>query len=278
MIVACPACDSRYDVSGYRVGQQLRCRCGQVFAREAPSPQAGLLACPHCGAGVAPTSARCEHCSSDLLLKACPRCMHRVFHGHKHCPDCGAELDRAAEGTPHPDMPCPRCSIPLRARLVGDIVIDECSQCLGLFLDRVAIKRVIEDRAQARAQALLGELPRPETRMAPRPGEKMYVKCPSCQVMMTRKQFATGAGVVVDVCKAHGTFFDAGELPAIVEFVMQGGLEQAARRDLEHERERLAREKEQLSGTSIIRRELMTGPSEHDRGHAVVELLFRLLS
>ena len=93
MIVACPACDSRYDVSGYAVGQQLRCRCGQVFVREAESTQADLLICPHCGAGVAPTSARCEHCSSDLLLKACPRCMHRVFHGHKHCPDCGAELE-----------------------------------------------------------------------------------------------------------------------------------------------------------------------------------------
>lgn len=275
MIVACPACDSRYDVSGYAVGQQLRCRCGQVFVREAMSTQAGMLACPHCGAGVAETSARCEHCSTELLLKACPRCMHRVFHGHKHCPDCGAELDRAAEGMARPDMPCPRCATTLQARLVGDIVIDECGKCLGLFLDHVAIKRVIEDRAQARAEALLGALPRPQTSMMPRPGEKMYVKCPSCHTLMTRKQFATGAGVIVDVCKHHGTFFDAGELPAIVEFVMQGGLEQAARRDLERERAELARQKEQLSGvhTSIVRVDL--GPG---RSQAVVDLFFSLLS
>jgi Zn-finger nucleic acid-binding protein len=277
MIVACPACDSRYDVSGYAVGQQLRCRCGTVFVREAASAQAGQLACPHCGAGVAPTSATCEHCSSELLLKACPRCMHRVFHGHKHCPDCGAELDVAAEGTVRPDLPCPRCTTALHARLVGDIVIDECGTCLGLFLDQVAIKRVIEDRAQARAEALLGALPRTQTQLAPRPGEKMYVRCPACQTLMNRRQFASGAGVVVDVCKQHGTFFDAGELPAIVEFVMKGGLEQAARRDLERERARLAREKDQVSA---IRREAYTIQLDPGgaRGRAVVDLLFSLFS
>ena len=41
---------------------------------------------------------RCAHCSAELLLKACPRCLSRVFHGHKHCPECGAELDVAAAG------------------------------------------------------------------------------------------------------------------------------------------------------------------------------------
>ena len=275
MIVACPACDSRYDVSGYAVGQQLRCRCGQVFVREAAPMQAGLLTCPHCGAGVAATSATCEHCASELLLKACPRCMHRVFHGHKHCPDCGAELGIAAEATERPDLPCPRCTTALRARLVGDIVIDECATCLGLFLDQIAIKRVIEDRAQARAEALLGSLPRHETSLGPKPGQKMYVKCPCCRTVMTRKQFASGAGVVVDVCKRHGTFFDAGELPLIVEFVMKGGLEQAARRDLEREREKLAREREQLTG---VRREVITINVDHSRGQAVAELLWSLLS
>jgi len=54
-------------------------------------PVAGELACPHCGAGVAPTASTCDHCGAALLNKACPRCLSRVFHGHKHCPECGAE-------------------------------------------------------------------------------------------------------------------------------------------------------------------------------------------
>ncbi len=210
MILACPACDSRYDVTGSPLGQRFRCRCGAQIALEAPSPQAGLLACPHCGAGVAPTSSRCEHCAEQLLLKACPRCLSRVFHGHKHCPECGTQLDHAAHGEARADAPCPRCDQPLHARLLGDVVIDECRGCAGVFLDKLAIERVVTDRRQARAEALLGALRRAEVRPLP-PGQRMYVKCPSCQVVMNRRQFATGARVVVDVCRSHGTFFDAGE-------------------------------------------------------------------
>ena len=191
MILACPTCDGRYDVTGYAVGQQLRCRCGTVMTRPAEKMQAGLLACPQCGGGVSPTSSKCEYCSADLLLKSCPRCLSRVFHGHKHCPECGAELDIAAAVTERKDLPCPRCTTSLRARMVGDIVIDECGTCLGLFLDHVAIQRVITDRAQARAEALLGALPRAEVRQTVKPGERMYVKCPSCAIRF----FTSGSAI-----------------------------------------------------------------------------------
>lgn len=279
MILACPGCDSRYDVSGYPVGQKVRCRCGTVTTVARPSAQAGQLACPHCGAGVAPNSNQCDHCSAELLLKACPRCLSRVFHGHKHCPECGAELDVAATGETNKPHPCPRCDTPLRGRFVGDIVIDECSNCLGVFLDQIAIKRVITDRGRARAEALLGALPRPEVSNVVKPGQRMYVKCPTCGAVMNRKQFAMGAGVIVDVCKAHGTYFDVGELPAIIEFVSQGGLEKAARAEIERQREDLAAERERLrssSSSSSGMGALLKEPVRNRSGAALVDLLFSL--
>jgi Zn-finger nucleic acid-binding protein len=242
MILACPACDSRYDVTGHAVGQQFRCRCGEMMTLRAAPPAAGELGCPHCGAGVAATASTCAHCSADLLVKACPRCLSRVFHGHKHCPACGAELALAATGAAEPDRPCPRCTTVLHARRVGDLVIDECGACLGVFLDHVAIKRVIVDRAQSRAEALLGALPRVELNPVPGAGQKMYLPCPVCHVVMNRRLFATGTGVIIDVCRTHGTFFDAGELPLIIEFVMNGGLDKAQKRDLERMREAAQRE------------------------------------
>ena len=71
---------------------------------------------------------------------------------------------------------------------------------------------------------------------------------------MNRVNFARISGVVVDVCKGHGTFLDPGELHAIVQFIHGGGLRARAqprssrscseqeKRALEAER-RLARER-----------------------------------
>ena len=58
---------------------------------------------------------------------------------------------------------------------------------------------------------------------------------------MNRVNFARCSGVVVDVCKAHGTWFDRDELRRIVEFIRAGGLEQARAFELDQlERERRA--------------------------------------
>jgi hypothetical protein len=51
--------------------------------------------------------------------------------------------------------------------------------------------------------------------------------------MMNRMNFGRVSGTVVDVCKGHGTFLDAGELHAIVQFIQQGGLDRARQRQIE---------------------------------------------
>ncbi|MBK9036485.1 MAG: zf-TFIIB domain-containing protein [Myxococcales bacterium] len=277
MILACAGCDSRYDVSGHEVGQRFRCRCGTVTELAAPSPQAGLLACPRCGAGVAANHKHCEFCRAELLLKACPRCLSRVFHGHKHCPECGAGIDHAAHGDARPDAACPRCDQALHGRMVGDVLVDECRGCAGVFLDKTAIERVVTDRRQARAEALLGALTKAEPSFVP-PGGRMYVKCPTCKNVMNRKQFATGARVIVDVCRDHGTFFDAGELPRIIEFVMTGGLEQAERAEIARMRDEAKRELQaaQFAAIGESRSSSQAQKNSGRSGAVVIELLASL--
>lgn len=279
MILGCSGCHSRYDVTGHAVGQQFRCRCGQVLTLEAPSPQAGLLACPHCGAGVAPTASSCQHCSNELLLKACPRCLTRVFHGHRHCPECGTELGVAATSAAHEDRLCPRCPTHMAPRQVGDLVIDECGSCLGLFLDHVAIERVVTDRQQSRAEALVNTLPSAAPTAQP-PGGKLYVKCPICSVVMNRKLFATGSGVIIDVCRAHGAFFDVGELPRIIQFVMTGGLEAAQKKQLEQMRQDAKREQQNAQFAQMMAMRSSSHSGQFRRssssGAALVDLLFAL--
>jgi Zn-finger nucleic acid-binding protein len=138
---------------------------------------------------------------------------------------------------------CPRCTDQnLVAQLIGDVLIDECPQCKGMFVDTCALERLLSERRQARADAILG---RPGVSLEdplPTPDGPVYVKCPDCEKLMNRRAFATGA-TVVDVCRPHGTWFDAHELPRVVQFAMDGGLERAAKRDVERQKHELQRAK-----------------------------------
>ena len=48
---------------------------------------------------------------------------------------------------------------------------------------------------------------------------------------MNRVNFGKVSGVIVDVCKVHGTWFDPGELTRVVAFAAAGGLERTRARE-----------------------------------------------
>ena len=119
----------------------------------------------------------------------------------------------------------------------------ECEKCAGLWLDVAAFEKICADREQQ--SAILGgasPAPRPE----PLAEQRIhYAPCPQCGQLMNRVNFAKCSGVVVDVCKGHGTWFDAQELSAIVQFIRGGGLEVARQREkheIESQRQQLRME------------------------------------
>jgi Zn-finger nucleic acid-binding protein len=67
----------------------------------------------------------------------------------------------------------------------------------------------------------------------------MYVKCPVCAKMMNRINFGARSGVVIDRCREHGVWLEAGELRQLSEWMKAGG------RLLDNEREE-ERKKEAL--------------------------------
>lgn len=222
----------------------LACKCGTSLTVP-PAPPAGVLRCPHCDGAVPHNAIACSFCRTPLMLKACPRCFSRLFLGAKFCEHCGNDATELAPGeAAHNPRHCPRCVTPLLSgRLIGDVCLEQCDKCHGMFVDRQAIEQILKDREQARAEAILGALPRgsltKEMRVTP---GKLYIPCPDCKNMMNRTQFADGARIIVDVCRTHGTWFDAGELPQMVEFVQNGGLEMAATRKLRREKESIQRQ------------------------------------
>lgn len=134
----------------------------------------------------------------------------------------------------------------LIAELVGDTLIDRCDACGGLWIDQTAFERIVEDRERddhVRMVVHAGQ--RHEAGSGTPASAVTYLKCPDCQGVMNRRNFGRRSGVIVDVCHAHGTWFDADELPRVIEFVRSGGLDEAYRR----EREELERQKREDQAT-----------------------------
>lgn len=200
------------------------------------------LNCPNCGAGVASDSALCEFCKTRLKTVACTSCLGLMFVGSQFCQHCGAiaapvvELDER-EGD------CPRCRAALQAMKVGNTVLRGCWKCNGMWLDVASFEGICADRESQ--SAVLGFLDnrtiKPEFKT-----KVSYVPCPDCGQLMNRNNFARASGVIVDMCKQHGVWFDADELPAIIEFIRKGGIElsrQREKNELIDQRERLREER-----------------------------------
>jgi Zn-finger nucleic acid-binding protein len=149
---------------------------------------------------------------------------------------------------------CPRCletPAALATHLVGETLLDECNACGGVWIDAAAFAHLVKHRDE---QAVLSVARGPYVTLeafgtssldveAPR-----YLPCPDCSQLMNRQNFATTSGVIVDICRPHGIWFDRDELGRIVRFVMQGGLETARRRELEGLEQKLKQKRQELAG------------------------------
>jgi Zn-finger nucleic acid-binding protein len=204
---------------------------------------AATLHCPTCGAAASTDDDHCAYCRSRLAAVACPGCFGMVFRGSRHCPHWGAAAARRETEAAAP-RPCPRCREETAAVRVGSTELRECGRCGGVWAETAAFERICAD-GEEQAAVLGAAVPAPRApHGAPGVEPVRYLPCPECGALMNRVNFARCSGVVVDVCRAHGSWFDRDELRRIVEFVRAGGLSVARGREalrLEEERKRLER-------------------------------------
>lgn len=213
--------------------------------------KAETLNCPTCGAAVSSDATHCLFCNARLATVACPRCFAMMFVGSLHCSRCGAKVE-SAESIQAEARRCPRCRVEMEAIAVGTAQLRECARCDGMWVDVDSFERIINEREEQ--SGLLGAATHEVRKQAggshsgggAEPNKVRYVPCPECNQLMNRVNFAHCSGVVVDVCKGHGTWFDRDELQQIVEFIRAGGLDEARAREkheLEEEREKFRQEK-----------------------------------
>jgi Zn-finger nucleic acid-binding protein len=205
------------------------------------------LNCPNCGAGVASDCTVCQFCKTRLKTMACPKCFGLMFVGAKFCDHCGAIAAPVEMNLDEKAGDCPRCRVPLEVNKIGETLLRSCTKCSGLWLEVVVFETICADRESQSAVLLFLDK---RTLRGSEPLTKInYVPCPDCGELMNRNNFARASGVIVDICKQHGVWFDADELPAIIGFIQKGGMELARQREkneLEEERMRLREEQRKM--------------------------------
>lgn len=145
----------------------------------------------------------------------------------------------------------------------------ECARCGGLWVDVESFEQIINEREQQAVALGAASIVPKHASGAHGLNKVRYVPCPQCNQLMNRVNFARCSGVVVDVCKGHGTWFDRDELQRIVEFIKSGGLEvsrKREKRELEEERQRLRQE--QL--TAALHNRTRAGLNDGEENHSSV--------
>jgi Zn-finger nucleic acid-binding protein len=184
---------------------------------------AQTLHCPSCGAAISSDSTSCQYCGARLQTVSCPACFGLAFAGSKFCPHCGHELAKPADV--RTDLKCPRCrTSTMRGVALKETKLLECPDCCGLWVHTAVFNQICNSQKE---QIEMMEL------QIPQPGDprvdfhRMYLACPICTKMMNRLNFAHRSGVIIDVCKPDGIWFDRDEMRHIIEFIREGGMERA---------------------------------------------------
>lgn len=214
--------------------------------------EVGTLNCPECGAAVEKDATQCQYCHALLQTVACPHCMGMMFAGTKFCPHCGVQVQTIQQG-PNTNRQCPRCKVKLQDVQVANTPLEECTHCGGLWVD-VASFEFICANTEAQSAATGLNLPPPVAIDS----KVHYLPCPQCGNLMSRINYASRSGVIINVCRPHGIWLDRDEIRQVIEFVRAGGLDRAR----QVEKEELAEARRNI-------------PFQPDEGTALGGSLFR---
>ena len=121
-------------------------------------------------------------------------------------------------------MHCPRCTQPLSPVDRGGLVIDNCNQCKGFWLDAGEFEKLVSKKSGLEtapgtvAHTLQSMMQSKRTAM----GDDT-AKCPRCDAVMSLIRFREGPSqVIADLCPGcKGYWFDAGEMGATFALVKE---------------------------------------------------------
>ena len=159
-------------------------------------------------------------------MALCPSCGNEI-ENPQDCPVCGAgrapraSVRKLEQGRCH----CPRCNDLLEEQDWEGVATYTCPSCHGNFFRSRGLEEIL-DKLRASCDpvdvaSVHREFKDRFTRKLPE--AIRYKKCPVCNTVMTRRNYATVSGVIVDACGDHGTWVDEAQFAALADFICRGG-------------------------------------------------------
>ena len=102
-------------------------------------------------------------------------------------------------------MQCPKCYGDMTTVLHGDVRVERCNRCCGMYFDQLTREdvRLVED---------LVELDTGDEALGAEFNETVYVECPKCDRIMDQRLIEEPVYIRFEVCPTcHSGFLDAGE-------------------------------------------------------------------
>ncbi|AUX44592.1 hypothetical protein SOCE26_060580 [Sorangium cellulosum] len=230
---------------------------------------AGETACLGCGLALDEAERGCPRCAGASAVVRCGGCYQVNPPDAERCAGCGHELGLEPIGEPDP-LRCLDCDEPFSAFRAATGLLRDCRRCGGQLVDHALLRDLLSHREIYGRSA-----PRPPPRAGALDLRVRYVRCPVCRQLMNRKNFAGKSGVIVDICRQHGTWFDRGELPQLLAFAEAGGTARA-RQQLAEEDERSRRQAE-LARDAARRASAVAPASRWESQRTAVRELLELL-
>mgnify|MGYP006270512931 CR=1 FL=1 len=233
LLSQCPKCQRQYAASEKHIGRRFRCVCGDVLTVQKPRTHASrVVRCSACGAARQGDEAACGYCNASFTIHErdlhtmCPACASRIPDTARYCYQCGTPIQAGHQLGKASEYACPACEDrpALQHRSLGaeQLAVLECQQCAGLWLHHHVFEGLLQ-RARTLRPATTSQQPA-QRRSAFKQSGPMYRRCVQCHAMMNRNNYRR-SGIIIDVCRTHGIWFDAHELEDIIGFMRRQGVE-----------------------------------------------------
>ncbi|HSQ62324.1 MAG TPA: zf-TFIIB domain-containing protein [Polyangiaceae bacterium] len=174
--------------------------------------------CPTCGGPLPAGSGDetvCSFCGARVSRKPpAPKVVERVV-------ERVVIVERGEGPTGRSSLVCPRCSEALFEGKAQDTELFGCGKCGGVWLDNLGSQRLVN----ALDQGVLAMGDRAAAVGTAQTNTSASAACPVCREALARKTFS---GVEIDVCTAHGTWFDRGEMRRVANEVQSARIAAAA--------------------------------------------------